>query len=1223
MYSMHNVGKSAARKNNRKTLRHVIEALEERRLLTATIVGSSTVYPTIQSAINAAPAGATINVTAGTYDEALTINKTLALDGAEANVDARNARGAESIIYATPTAIDITANDVTINGFTVEGDEQNIGDGLGAGIVMGPMIQGTQVINNIIQNNVTGIYLSNDSNTDQALIQHNLIQNNYENGQVWTAGWNGSRAIYSDGTVTGGLLTNALINANTIVNNQSGYDESEGLIALEALNPGKQFNVTISNNTLGNDSKSILMINVTNITYIGNTVTGFSDGSSGPVRFEGDANNVDIQYNTIDNNYGPGIGSDDSGAPGDNSGFVVDNNNIYNQYSGIGLLTIANTYDGTVYAQNDYWGSASGPSGDGPGTGLAVWANGTSGHYMTPTGAAGGSIVFSPWATTMINIANIPAPAAPSNLSLSGISSSQVTLNWSAPSSTAINQLLERSTDGVNWTTIATLPPLLNTYTDTTFNSSTNFYYRVVASNFTGQSPASNVASYSAPTAPGAPALAAAALSASQIQLYWTPADAAATSFTLQRSTDDINFTTIATGIVANSDSYLDSGQATNTQYYYRLYAVNTVGSSPASAIVPVATLVGNPTAVPISSIPWTSATAGWGSVQLNQSIKGNPITVHGVVYSSGLGAHASSTITYNLAGKYNTFVSDVGLDDEEIGVGSGAVDFQVIGDGNVLVDTGVLTPSSPTIHLVVNVTGVKTLVLQVNPGITGDIDYDHADWAGAELLIDPPVPTAPTAPANFSAVAVGQNSINLSWTATSSNQTSFTILRSIDGVNFSAIATGVAANATTYTDSSSLATGTEYYYEVEAVNSVGASGRSNIANATTAAVSLVTTPLSSIPWTSATAGWGSVQLNQSIKDNPITIHGVVYSTGIGTHASSTITYNLAGQYTTFVSDVGLDDEEIGVGSGAVDFQVIGDGKVLFDSGVLTPSSSTVHIAVSVVGVQTLTLQVNPGIAGDIDYDHADWAGAELLSTPAAPIAPTNLVATPMGSTSVKLTWAASPGATSYQIDRSTDGVNWTTVATNLSNSLTGWIDTAGIAASTEYYFRIRAVNSVGTSANSNVANATTNALTTVTYLSSLPWTTATVGWGTIQQNASIKGNPITIHGVVYASGIGTHAASSITYSLGGAYTSFLSDVGLDDEEIGVGSGAVDFQVIGTTNGVQTVLFDSGVLTPSSPTVSINVSVVGVQTLTLVVNPGIVGTIDYDHADWADARLTV
>ena len=429
------------------------------RCFSAHIVGSSTVYSTIQSAVDAAVAGQTINVDAGTYDETVIITKSLNIRGAEAGVDARNARGAESIVYATQTVFDIRANDVTIDGFTIEGDDADIGALQGAGVLMRPSIQGTHVLNNIIQNNVTGIYLSNNSDTDACVIQHNLIQNNFEANNNWvTKQENGSRGIYTDGTVSGGLLTNVLIDSNTIANfNFSGGDEDEGIIALQALTAGKQFNITISNNTLTDESKALLATNVTNLSFIGNTVTNFRDGSSGPVRFEGNANTVNIQYNTIDGNAGPGVAADSSGVSGDSSGFVVNNNNIYNN-DGIGLLTIANEYDGPVIAVNDWWGDASGPGGDGPGKGQAVWANGVSGHGVAPKGSAGGTITFSPWATALIDITKIPVPAAPQNLKTAVASSSQINLTWTPQMSTALNQLVQRSTDGVNFTTIATGP---------------------------------------------------------------------------------------------------------------------------------------------------------------------------------------------------------------------------------------------------------------------------------------------------------------------------------------------------------------------------------------------------------------------------------------------------------------------------------------------------------------------------------------------------------------------------------------------------------------------------------------------------------------------------------------------------------------------------------------------------------------------------------------------
>ena len=90
--------------------------------------------------------------------------------------------------------------------------------------------------------------------------------------------------------MSGGYLTNVLIDSNHIANsNFNGGDEDEGIIALQALTAGKQFNITITNNYLGSESKAILATNVTNLVFMGNTVTGLDDGSSGPVRFEGDA----------------------------------------------------------------------------------------------------------------------------------------------------------------------------------------------------------------------------------------------------------------------------------------------------------------------------------------------------------------------------------------------------------------------------------------------------------------------------------------------------------------------------------------------------------------------------------------------------------------------------------------------------------------------------------------------------------------------------------------------------------------------------------------------------------------------------------------------------------------------------------------------------------------------------------------------------------------------
>jgi hypothetical protein len=233
---------------------------------------------------------------------------------------------------------------------------------------------------------------------------------------------------------------------------------------------------------------------------------------------------------------------------------------------------------------------------------------------------------------------------------------------------------------------------------------------------------------------------------------------------------------------------------------------------------------------------------------------------------------------------------------------------------------------------------------------------------------------------------------------------------------------------------------------------------------------------LSDLNWTSATIGYGTIHTDQSVDGNTLTLNGATYAKGIGTHAVSQINYNIAGQYARFVADVGVDDE---TGDGAVRFQVFGDGAVLFDSGVLTQSSPVVHVDVSVAGVQKLSLIATTGVAGRIDYDHADWAGAKLLaaggdtSNPTAPAAPTNLVASAASSSAIDLSWNNPAGLlTSIRIERSLDGSHFTTLKV-LGGTATSYSDT-GLSASTKYYYRVYAANDAGESPASGIAGATT-----------------------------------------------------------------------------------------------------------------------------------------------------
>lgn len=92
------------------------------------------------------------------------------------------------------------------------------------------------------------------------------------------------------------------------------------------------------------------------------------------------------------------------------------------------------------------------------------------------------------------------------------------------------------------------------------------------------------------------------------------------------------------------------------------------------------------------------------------------------------------------------------------------------------------------------------------------------------------------------------------------------------------------------------------------------------------------------------------------------------------------------------------------------------------------------------------------------------------LTNGSPPPSPTGLVATATSTSQVSLTWSASSGATSYQVQRSSDGGGFQTVATPATASYTD----NTVAASKTYVYRVLAVSSSGTSAPSAPDLATT-----------------------------------------------------------------------------------------------------------------------------------------------------
>ncbi|MQA02245.1 MAG: hypothetical protein GEV07_05785 [Streptosporangiales bacterium] len=138
---------------------------------------------------------------------------------------------------------------------------------------------------------------------------------------------------------------------------------------------------------------------------------------------------------------------------------------------------------------------------------------------------------------------------------------------------------------------------------------------------------------------------------------------------------------------------------------------------------------------------------------------------------------------------------------------------------------------------------------------------------------------------------------------------------------------------------------------------------------------------VSDLDFSWATNGYGPIErdaANGQLRPGdggPIRLDGKTYEKGIGTNARSVVGVHLGGKCTRFTAVVGIDD--VRGGAGSVQFRVLGDGRVLYESPVLTGSSAAEQVSVDVTGIEQLDLVADPTADGQAN-DGADWADARL-----------------------------------------------------------------------------------------------------------------------------------------------------------------------------------------------------------------------------------------------------
>lgn len=184
------------------------------------------------------------------------------------------------------------------------------------------------------------------------------------------------------------------------------------------------------------------------------------------------------------------------------------------------------------------------------------------------------------------------APAAPSELTVAALNSSQMQLLWRDNSTDETQFNIERSTNGFLTTVPFSVSANVTNFIDVNLQPSTTYSYRVRASNSGGLSGYSNTntATTAPPTPPNPPSsLSATPLATTQARLNWSDTSTDETEFRIERSINGFT-STVQFIAVANTTTFTDTNVLPGIRYEYRVRACNGVACSAFSPAAATAT---------------------------------------------------------------------------------------------------------------------------------------------------------------------------------------------------------------------------------------------------------------------------------------------------------------------------------------------------------------------------------------------------------------------------------------------------------------------------------------------------------------------------------------------------------------------------------------------------------------------------------------------------------
>ncbi len=434
-----------------------------------------------------------------------------------------------------------------------------------------------------------------------------------------------------------------------------------------------------------------------------------------------------------------------------------------------------------------------------------------------------------------------PPPAAPTGLSATLIPPTRIDLAWTDNANNETGFKIERSTDGVNFSLISTVGANVASYSNTGLSGVTTYYYRVRASNSSGDSAYSGIASA---TTGAEGVLQQNASGGNKIDIK--QGQKGAQSFRHGTAGNPGYFVTKVV-LRLSRDSVLPNANVS--------FSIGTGINSGAVS--------GSSVSIAPSQISNTSAGSSFMTLQIAFPVPVGPLTA-GSTYYLNLACEASNgkAIYAEQAGgnaySGGSYFKAGGDDGKDIW-------FQVLGNGAAptappaptglaataghgqasLSWTASAGATSYTVKRATTSGGVYTIIATgvtsttyANAGLNNGTTYYYVVTAvnsvgespnSNQASATPQAPAAPATPTGLAAV-VGNAQVSLTWAA-ATGATGYNVKRAtVSGGPYSLVATGVAS--TSYANTG-LANGTTYYYVVSAVNGSGESANSGQASAT------------------------------------------------------------------------------------------------------------------------------------------------------------------------------------------------------------------------------------------------------------------------------------------------------------------------------------------------------------------------------------------------------